>query len=399
MKEKKVSRFDKWFWYVMYFFLFGYSCLGIPGGAGLRPVICACVIGFSALTYIRCVILNYHVGLASFVVMITVLAIILGMSNGGTITGLVLDTTVCSSVLLGIYMMRFQPIVIKKFLIISAVCSLLVFVICYRFNSFGMDDIVSRGAIDTEAFAGSAMLWPMALTVAYVTVFKGDINKYYFYLGYAYWAVCIVIHLMFLKRAIITDSIFLLLGIMWYYQWCQKKNVFSTAFKLIITTAFVVFITNAVFEDLLNFDITAIIDRMGERFEQTETGTVRIDESENYFKNASTFDIIVGKGLGVAHHGLGFEKKNTALHIGINNLVLKHGVFMVMMYIIMVVSIFYKILRRPNLTKMQQVCAITFLSSFPPFVFYGNFWATAPAYCFMWYSIFYIFFRQKENIT
>lgn len=383
----------------MYFFLFGYSCLGIPGGAGLRPIICASVTLYSVLVFARCLKFKYHSALATFILFIILLAIIIGVINGGTLTGEVLDTTVCMGVILAIYMMRFPPVLIFRFLIVSAVCSFLFFILSFFYNPFGTDEIVSRGAIDSEAFVGACMLWPLAITVAFVTVFKKSNKQYFFYLGYVYWGFCIIVNLMFLKRAIFTDSTFIILALIWFYKMCQHNSSFTTLFKVIIAGALVVLVINVAFVKFFDFDLTIIIERMGERFEQVETGAVRIEESENYLKNASFTDVILGKGFGVAHHGLGIEKTNTALHIGIYNLILKHGVFMILLYVFMMIKCLFKIVFHPKFTKLQQVCAIALLSGMPPFILYSNCWLSSPVYCFMWYAIFYVYFPRKNDET
>lgn len=400
IKNIKLSKFDRWFWYIMYFFLFGYSCLGIPGGAGLRPIICACVTFFSILVYARCIRYKYHSGLATYILSTIFLAIFMGFVNGGTLTGEVLDTTVCVGVIMAIYMMRFPPVVILRFLCVSAICSFVFFLWSFIYNPFGTDDVVSRGAIDSEAFIGACMLWPLAITVAFVTVYKKDIKPFYYYIGYAYWGFCLIVNMLFLKRAIFTDSAFLILGLIWFYKWCKHKSLFSTLFIVLFSIAIVTIVINLAFDKLFDFELTAILERIQERFDQVdETGTVRIDESTNYYKGATWDDILLGKGFGVAHHGLGLDKTNTALHIGINNLVLKHGFFMIILYVFMILSIIFKVAFRPRLTEMQQVCAITVLAGFPTFILYTNFWLSSPIYCFMWYAIFYVYFPRKNDET
>ena len=380
--------FDRLFWLDMFLLLFGYSCLGLPGMSQLRGPICGLTIIVGLFIYIYCVKANFHVFLASYVVIVAFGGAFLGYLNGATITAIILDLTIYMSMLHAIYLLCFIPDTVFRYLKVACIASIICFAITYALNPVSMSLIISRASIATDSFVATSMFWPMTAVVLFATAFK-DSNKKNMLYAYMYWALAIVFHSLYLKRAILVESAFLFIALIWLYRRVYKKNIITTVLRGALLVVILSILIIVIVKILFHYDIIAIVERILERFDQVdETGTVRFDESRNYFLNVDLFDVLFGKGLGVVHGGLG--KGNTALHIGITNLILKSGIFMVAVYIFLVVKTLCN-LRRFSVDKsewkLRMASTAVVMASVPSFCLFSNTWSTSPIFCFMWYAL------------
>lgn len=391
----KIGTLEKFFWVSMYIFLIGYSCLGLPGMSGLRGPICAVVILSAVMCFFNHLQTNHFVSGSIGIVALTIWGLTMGSMNGGATTGMVLDTTVCMSMLFSIHLLKYKAEDIIKYLLIACVASVVCFIICFLFNPLAIDDVVGRGSVSSESFIATSMCWPMAIIVTLLMAFKED-KRWYVIFAFVYWGLCVWFNMLYLKRAIFVDSAFLLVAVFWLYKVAFQKNIIKSSINLVIVAILAIVVIYLLAYYLFHFDLTPIIERITQRFDEVdETGTVRIDESQNYLAGATIFDLIFGKGFGVPHHGLGMEKSNTALHIGIYNLILKHGVFLIFFYIKMIVSIVRKAVFYGSIkgySKLRYASTAAVIAIFPPFLSYCNDWSTSPIYCMMWFSIIYSYY-------
>lgn len=381
--------FDSIFWFDMFLLLFGYSCLGLPGMSQLRGPICGLTIIVGLFLYIYCIKTNFHALLATYIVLVAFWGALLGYLNGATITAIVLDLTIYMSMLHAIYLLCFAPETVFRYLKVACIASIICFAITYALSPVTMSSVISRASIATDSFVATSMFWPMTTVVLFATAFK-DIDKKNTLYAYAYWALAIVFHSMYLKRAIFVESVFLFIALVWLYRRIYKKNILATVVRFVLLVAILSILIIVIVKVLFHYDILAIVERILERFNQVdETGTVRFVESQNYFSNADFFDILFGKGLGVVHGGLG--KGNTALHIGITNLILKSGLFMIPVYVFMVIKTFCNIRRlsfNKNEWKLRMASTAVVIATVPSFCIFSNTWSTSPIFCFMWYVLF-----------
>lgn len=381
--------FDKLFWLDMFLLLFGYSCLGLPGMSQLRGPICGLTIIVGLLLYVYCLKSNFHALLATYIVIVAFGGALLGYMNGARMTALILDLTVYISMLHAIYLLCFTPEVVFKYLKISCIASIICFAITYFLNPVSMSSVISRGSIASESFVATSMFWPMTLVVLFATAFKeyGRNGQAY---AYVYWALAILCNSIYLKRAIFAESIFLLIALVWLYRRLYNKNIVSTLFRGILVGLLISILMVAGAKVLFHYDVLQIAERIIERFNQVdETGTVRFTETQNYFASADMFDILFGRGLGVVHNGLG--KQNTALHIGITNLILKSGIFMAPVYAFMVFKALRNIRFSPYdepVWKLRTASTAVVMASVPAFCLFSSSWSTSPVFCFMWYVLF-----------
>lgn len=381
--------FDKLFWFDMFLLLFGYSCLGLPGMSQLRGPICGLSIIVGMFLYIYCVKTKFHALLATYIVLVAFGGALLGYLNGATTTAIILDLTIYMSMLHSIYLLCFTPETVFRYLKVACVTSVICFAITYVLNPVSMASVISRASIASESFVATSMFWPMTIVVLFATSFK-EFDKKNMVYAYVYWALAIVFNSLYLKRAIFVESIFLLIALVWLYRRVYNKNILSTVLRLILVGALVSVLIIVVAKVLFHYDILPIVERITERFNQVdETGTVRFTESQNYFLGADLFDILFGRGLGVVHNGLG--KQNTALHIGITNLIMKSGLFMVPVYIFMVFKAFCNIrcpLYDEHEWKLRMASTAVVMATVPSFCLFSNTWSTSPIFCFMWYVLF-----------
>ena len=90
------------------------------------------------------------------------------------------------------------------------------------------------------------------------------------------------------------------------------------------------------------------------------------------------------------YHGLGKEDLGTALHIGVTNLILKFGFFIVIVYLILLIRALRNVKYIPWLyvnNKWKLVALLVVLVQTPSFLFLANFWAETPSTCFFWYFL------------
>ena len=249
--------------------------------------------------------------------------------------------------------------------------------------------MISRASIASESFVATSMCWPMIIVVLFATAFK-DRNKKNAIYAYIYWALAVVFNAMYLKRAIFVESVLLIVALAWLYRRVYNKNIISTVLRLVLLVILLMILIMVAAKVVFQYDVWSIVERIVERFNQVdETGTVRFIESQNYFSNVDFFDILFGKGLGVVHNGLG--KQNTALHIGITNLILKSGIFMILLYIFMVLKTFRNIRYtsyNQSEWRLRMASTAVVIASVPSFCLYSNTWSTSPTFCFMWYVFF-----------
>lgn len=223
-------------------------------------------------------------------------------------------------------------------------------------------------------------LWWVSCAVFPYCYYNSFINKRNKILGYAVLLVYIVFGIIVLKRAVIVNSIVLLLGTLWLLQRSEfgrnSKRVIIFI-RLILSVSFGMAVVYLLMPSISTF----IHERFSTLFTDINDWDRRI-EAVKYFENATLDRIMLGNGLNnysvIEINGKDFPIN--ALHIGILNMVYKGGILLLIFTLMIVINIF-KLVRGSFLPTeglialgvgISFIVSLTYELSFgyPPIVFF-----------------------------
>lgn len=295
------------------------------------------------------------------------------------------DFIICLLALNGILLINkdkhFIISLIKTIAIISCIITLYE-LINFDFSQLGVL-VVDRSALwNVRLYKCGTFFWFVPYLLIYAIVYKDGVV-----IAIVAWIFAMIINSIATKRMFWVETFW---GIFVVFLFLIKIRQFKQV-KMIVAVAVVALIgvTYLLTVDVIELD--ALFEAQQERMtgDQIEaTGFSRFRETEKYFSMTSPVDWIIGKGLGVAHHGLGGP--NTALHIGITNIILKFGLFLLIPYLILLLKTLrgYKhirVLRSKNDWKAFSILCV--IANTPLFLLVSNFWAMTPVVTFFWYFL------------
>lgn len=369
---------------------FGFVVLATPATASLRGPICGLSILFSVCLFFYSVKRNETAILSFWIIVCTGIAAFLGFINGASLTGEVLDVCVSLSIFCAIELCYESEETIYKYLRFVAVSAIATFAVLYISNPITLGQVLSRGAIWTGTYYCTSMFWaaPFMLIYAYL-------KRKPMLLPLTYFVVAGIINILYLKRQFIVEAFALILILIVFSMFRMKsiKKTLRFLFIILIALGIGYFVLDYVFK----LGVSDIVNQIIFRFEHTEeTGFVRFTEMSNYFSNANAVDVLMGKGFGVAHYGLG--KENTAFHLGVANLIYKYGVFLIPVIIHFMVKTIRSAFDRDKEGMILISAIIISLVSIPEFFLLSNFWLTTPCYLWFWFCLISCRYRQEESI-
>jgi hypothetical protein len=270
--------------------------------------------------------------------------------------------------------------ILEKALKKIAIIGLLVFPLIFLLNDFNIGVALRRGYTWTSTFFYAGFYWAVIPLVILAFIKKSNIK-----LGILYWTAAVIVNMIFVKRAIIIDSM-LLLGVMLLVIGLTEKNKFKELLKLSTYILMIIIISMIFFDDMIIELYNAIILRFT-RSASDISSFDRFSESITYFKNSGILENIVGKGFLGTHMGLG--KEADALHVGWTNFIFKGGLLLFLVVIIpygRIFSLIRKFKHLPDKIKFSVLMLLVYSIK----LFYSNMHSFLPEMVIFFYCLFTI---------
>jgi len=223
-------------------------------------------------------------------------------------------------------------------------------------------------------------LWWIACAIFPYCFYYSFIVKKNKFLGYSVFLVYTIFGLIVLKRAVIVNFLVIILTAFWLVQrpeFGSRSKRFSAAAKVLIAIILIITLSYL----LMPYISTSLHERFTFLFKNLNEWDRRLEANE-YFKNASLNNIILGNGLNnyfvIELKGRDFQIN--ALHVGFLNMIYKGGIFLLLFTLIIFKNI-YKMARCSPLPPEGLIAVgigISFIVSlgyemsfgYPPIIFF-----------------------------
>lgn len=321
-------------------------------------------------------------GMVYYILALTIMATLIGYSNKGSVS---INLLTSYMILVGCIMTLISEEKIFKYIFLLSIIGIIIVLKEFIFYDASQAAVVLVDRVlihDIPLFKSISLLWMFTLLIIISFVFKK-----YFLLAGIVWTLNMIVNLMATKRLFVVQTAWILvILLLFFYITKQSKQM-----KVLLIIIPVVLLLGVVAFSFFDLDYHVFIEALEERSSADnveDTGFIRFRESANYFKTASFSDIIMGKGFGVIHHGLG--ENNTDLHIGFTNLILKHGIWMLFLFIPLVLKSFLSIFKMRNYyysDPWRVVCILVTLVNVPMFCTVANFYTLSPNTALFWYCL------------
>lgn len=306
------------------------------------------------------------------------------------------DLMICFIAINGFILLRYDKESILKFVILTAIST--IFVTLLELSRIDLLDVLPSILVDRSSLWNNcfpfvaSFFWYVQFLLVYSVVLKKNYGIALFAFG-----LFALLNLLATKRQFMVETAWLLCLILYYLYKTKCIKEFRNIIIILLAALFIFLIVGKV----LNLDISFLFEATQSRFDKDDvetSGFVRFVESEVYFDSASFIDVIFGRGLGVPHHGL--EGPNTALHIGITNLILKFGLFVAPLFVILVLKLLPKLLKIEKYAKTDPwlvVCLLSAFATIPSFFFLANCWTFTPGISFFVYTLMYSYYNGSKH--
>ena len=328
--------------------------------------------------------------IAIYMLFITAVAFVMGHLNGGGWgnTNYTQELCVCFLIIYSVLLVDTREEHVVKFIVYTAVASITIAV--YNLATFDTSSlfalIVQRGELwNSEIFYAAAPFWFVTFFFIYSCV-----TRKYYWLSVSSFLVYFVLQMIATKRTFIVESLWMfVILLIFFIVTGPKKGVRSFLWGIAIAVVVMFFYIGHT-----DIDFSAIFESQANRLSESgmeDTGIVRFQESGRYYESASPFDIVMGKGLAVPHGGHPKNKMLCSLHIGINNIVLKFGLWLLIPYLLWLIRSLRKVGKIKQLYEQDPfglACLLTVVVKTPIFFLIGNFWVPSPQTLFFWFCLF-----------
>lgn len=236
----------------------------------------------------------------------------------------VADFIIYSPIITGLFFYRFNIDFLQKAFKYISILALIMLPFALTANKIDLNDALKREYTESAIFFYAPLFWAVIPAVLLSILTSKNLL-----ISIAYWVGAIVLNLIFLKRFIIVDSALLFVVII-VINSTKKKKVFNTL-KMVIALAILISVVMYLKGDF----ILKLFDATTNRIETTSEDISAFDrfvETENYLNNATTTEIIFGKGFAGTQFGLGKEAQ--ALHVGWTNFILKGGILLFLLILL-----------------------------------------------------------------
>lgn len=216
-------------------------------------------------------------------------------------------------------------------------------------------------------------------------------------LGIAVLVTYLLLGALFVKRASLVNG----LVIMIVYLVFDKGAKIRSSVRVIIILAGSVVLLYAIAPRVFNTITESYSTRIGQAQEDLDK-LDRNRETNAYFENASTGQIVFGNGIGhYIDYYRAFNKEDfvlNSLHIGWSNIIYKGGVLYAIYYIFILFAILRKCIDAKKLNPYQLVCLGVSVSSFISLLYEGSWTYTLAPVCTS-APLFYLLSNNEEEIT
>lgn len=262
---------------------------------------------------------------------------------------------------------------------VICVVSILIFVYIWLSNNIDMAVALRRGYTWTYIFYWGEIFWGIVPIVLYGFICTNEIK--FKFLCVIYWACGILFNLIFLKRAIVLDSLLLILMIIVYMLFTKKIKFKSLVEGLMLSLFFILIIIY-----VQNDKISALWEGIWKRFESINSilEIDRVYETTHYFATANPLSFIIGKGLWGTQSVLK-GRLHEALHIGWANFIFKGGIIMFFMALVPTIKAF-RMLPRLHLYDKKIQWAICIVCVDAVRLCYVNFYSHTPALLMLFWA-------------
>ncbi len=317
-----------------------------------------------------------------YILGLTLMATFIGYFNGGSVA---INMLTSFMIIAGCIMTQIPEEKIFKFLFIISIVGI-IFVLkefIYYDPSQAATVLLERSLIhEIPLFQSITLLWMFSLLI-----FIAFVYKKHFLLAGVVWALNMIVNLMATKRLFVVQSAWILAILMlFFYMTKQRKEM-----KILILIIPIVLLLGLVAFSYFDLDYHVFLEALEERSSSDnveDSGFERFRESESYLNGASFFDLIMGKGFGVEHGGLGYD--TTDLHIGFTNLILKYGIWMLILFVPLAIKSFFSIFKMRDYYQKDPwrvVCMLVSIVNVPMFCTVANFYTLSPNTAFFWYCL------------
>ncbi|MDI6452380.1 hypothetical protein [Peloplasma aerotolerans] len=284
------------------------------------------------------------------------------------------------AMLSGFFFAKVNIEIIRKTLKIIALTGIILLPFIFLWFDFDISVALRRGYTWTFSFFLTGFYWAVLPFIVLAIVYKKDKIVAVLYLLSA-----IILNLIFIKRAIFVDtaivfSVYILMLILY------TKNSFKKLLQFLLLIAVLMLGLYLLLGDFL----IELIHTVFSRFEQTAENITTFDrfvESMNYFKNATFFEILLGKGFLGTHSGQGTI--SNALHVGWSNFILKGGIFLLSVLVIPISCVPRLLLNYKKLPLKIQFSTLLMIIYFIR-LFYVNLHSFLPDLLIFFYCVFNI---------
>ena len=242
----------------------------------------------------------------------------------GRIARDVVCTTVYLHILSAIFLQRLKLPFFEKLFSVTLFLGLVGFAFAFSRIDFDLSLAINRGYQWEEIFFYTTLFWCVTPYLI-LKLLKGDS----LYLPLLYLSALVALNLIIVKRMILLQLGVILAVVILILLFGNPPNRKRSTLQILGFLAIVFLIARLFLWDTVTELFQSLFDRTLESSEDLSTFN-RFVETFNYLGEASPPEIVIGRGFGGTHTGLGDVAE--ALHVGWGNFILKGGIplFLVM---------------------------------------------------------------------
>ena len=213
-------------------------------------------------------------------------------------------------------------------------------------------------------------------------------------LGCGVFLTYLALGALFVKRAVLVDG----LVVLFCYFLFNKGNKIGTAFKVVIVAVFALSMVYFMSPRLFN----TITDSYSTRIEaaQDAENLDRNEEASAYLENATTFQLILGNGIGHYPRIVGYREYDyqiNAIHIGWANIIYKGGILYSLFYILIILQVIKKAFSS-KLNSYEKVCLGVSISMLISLLYEGSWTYTMDPVC-KFAPLFYLLSNNQDEFV
>lgn len=291
----------------------------------------------------------------------------------------IVSVSIYIQMLSGFFITKYDTDFFEKVFVAIAYISFAGFAYVFITTNIDIELAMRRGYQWTEVFYYTSLFWAVIPFVILSVLTNKHIR-----LSLIYWMTAILLNLVIVKRIMLVDSILLIIIVSAIIL--LRKGRLKNLTKLLFCVGFIYLLSSYLIGDNMRVLFDSVYNRTIDITDSLSEFD-RFVESANYLNSASILEIIIGKGFGGTHNGLGVTAE--ALHVGWGNFMLKGGLIFLLMILIPYIKVLF-LARKVYKAPVKIQFSFWYLVIMFPRLFYLNMHSLDPSMLLFFYCIFNI---------